>query len=59
MKNPRRSPNLKTLQARITAVLTVVLLLVLVVNIFIFRQSRAMVERINEVFASNATIIQL
>ena len=59
MKNPHRSPVLKTLQARITAVLTVVLLLVLAVNIFIFRQSRAMVEQINEVFASNATIIQL
>lgn len=59
MNRHRRPRILKSVQSRITAVLTVVLLMVLVVNIFIFRESRAMVQRINDVFASNATIIQL
>lgn len=59
MTDRRRPRLLETVQSRITAVLTMVLLLVLVANIFIFRESRAMVQRINDVFASNATIIQL
>ena len=59
MNRPRRLRILKSVQSRITAVLTVVLLMVLIVNIFIFRESRIMVQRINDVFASNATIIQL
>ena len=59
MNRPRRPRILKSVQSRITAVLTVVLLMVLIVNIFIFRESRVMVQRINDVFASNATIIQL
>ena len=59
MNRSRRPRILKSVQSRITAVLTVVLLMVLIVNIFIFRESRVMVQRINDVFASNATIIQL
>lgn len=59
MSRGRRPGIMKSVQSRITAVLTVVLLMVLIVNVFIFRESRAMVQRINDVFASNATIIQL
>ena len=59
MKRPNGPRFLKTLQSRITFVLTMVLLLVLIVNIFVFRESRAMTQKINDVFASNATITQL
>ena len=59
MKRPKGPRFLKTLQSRITFVLTMVLLLVLIVNIFVFRESRAMTQKINDVFASNATITQL
>ncbi len=48
-----------SVQARITAVVAAVLFLVLMANIFAFRQSSDMVKRINEVFTSNTAIINL
>lgn len=48
-----------SVQTRITLVVAMVLLLVLAANIFAFRQSSSMVQQINEVFASNAVIMDL
>ena len=59
MKRKKHPRILNTVQSRITATLASVLLLVLVVNLFVFRESSRMVQRINDVFASNAVITQL
>ena len=48
-----------SVQARISAVVATVLVLVLCANIFAFRQSSEVVQQINEVFASNAVIMNL
>ncbi|HCI73159.1 MAG TPA: histidine kinase, partial [Lachnospiraceae bacterium] len=48
-----------SVQTRISAVVATVLLLVLCANIFAFRQSSETVQQINEVFASNAVIMNL
>lgn len=48
-----------SIQTRITAVMAIVLLLVLLANIFAFRQSSETVKEINEVFASNTMIVNL
>ncbi len=48
-----------SIQSRITAVVAVVLVLVLMANIFAFQRSSDTVKTINEVFTSNAVIINL
>ncbi len=48
-----------SVQTRITAVVATVLLMVLAVNIFAFRQSSETVQQIQDVFASNAVIMNL
>ena len=48
-----------SVQTRISAVVATVLLLVLCANIFAFRQSSETVQQINDVFASNAVIMNL
>ena len=48
-----------SVQTRITAVVATVLLMVLAVNIFAFRQSSETVQQIQDVFASNAVIMSL
>lgn len=48
-----------SIQTRITIVVATVLLMALSVNLFAFRQSSQTVQRIHEVFASNAVIMDL
>ncbi len=48
-----------SIQTRITIVVATVLLMALAANLFAFRQSSQTVQRIHEVFASNAVIMDL
>ena len=48
-----------SVQTRITAVIAIVLLLVLSANVVAFRVSSETVQQINQVFASNAVIVNL
>lgn len=50
---------LASVQSRILLVLSSILLLVLLANIFVFRQSSQMVQRVTDVFATNSTIVGL
>lgn len=55
----KQSGFFSSIQSRITAVVSVVLLLVLMTNVFAFQRSSDTVKRINEVFTSNAAIVDL
>lgn len=58
MKRSSKVP-FSSIQSRITLVMAVVLAIVLLVNIFVFRQSSSMVRRAGRIFETNSTIIKL
>lgn len=48
-----------SIQSSLVMVMAGMMLIVLIVNMFVFRQSRTMVKAIDSVFVSNSTIVQL
>lgn len=48
-----------SIQAKIILVMATVLGIVLAVNILVFRQSSAMVQKVGRAFVTNSTVVQL
>ena len=58
-KNERMVRLTDSIQFRLMALLAVMLLIILLLNLYIYTQSRSMMRRIDRVFASNVSIVEL
>ena len=55
----RKGRENRSIQSRLIMIMAGMMLLVLAVNLYVFRQSRTMVQTIDSVFVSNSTIVKL
>ena len=59
MRNRRRLFHTNSIQTRLVVLMSFMLGIILVVNLYIYTQTNNMVERIDSVFSSNVTIVDL
>ena len=55
----RKGRENRSIQSRLIMIMAGMMLLVLAVNLYVFRQTRTMVQTIDSVFVSNSTIVKL